>query len=220
MEMTIELLRARFLTTQLAGDRREAVRLTVDEGLRRSAPFDVLQDQVIGAAQRELGDMWERHEISIAQEHLATAIAQLSLAALFEHAPAGPRVHRSLLIACVEGELHDVPARLVADVLELAGFDVRYLGASVPHAELVEAVHRERPDAIGLSVTTSSNLSALRTAVARLREAHAAPVFVGGLALDLSSTDVEAYGVPACRGSPAALIATARRVTGLDVSAA
>lgn len=220
MATTIERLRERFLTAQLAGDRREAVRVVIDDGLRQGAPADALQDQVIGAAQRELGGMWERHEISVAQEHMATAIAQLSLAALFERAPTRPRVDKTLLIACVEGELHDVPARLVADVLELAGFDIRFLGASVPNAQLVEAALRERPDAIGLSVTTTSNLPGLRTAVAALREAGAAPVFVGGLALTWSPTEVEALGVLTGGGSPAALIATARRVTGLDVSAA
>ena len=220
MATTIEQLRERFITAQLAGDRREAVRLILDDGLHQGAPVDALQDLVIGAAQREIGARWERREITVAQEHMATAIAQLTLAALFERAPAGPRLHRTLLIACVEGEVHDVPARLVADVLDLAGFDIRYLGASVPHAQLVEAALREHPDAIGLSVTTSSNLSALRTTVARLREAGAAPVFVGGLALDLSPADIEAIGVPYGSGSPAVLIATARRVTGLDVSAA
>jgi len=220
MATTIETLRERFLTAQLAGDRREAVRLVVDDGLRQGAPVDALHDLVIRAAQRELGDRWERREITVAQEHMATAIAQLSLAALFERAPASPRIGKKVLIACVEGELHDVPARLVADVLELAGFEIRYLGASVPHAQLVGAALQEHPDAIGLSVTTSSNLSALRTAVARLREAGAAPVFVGGLALDRAPGDLEGLGVMDGGGSPVELVATARRVTGLDVSAA
>lgn len=220
MTPSIEDLRERFVRAQLAGDRREAVRLVVDEGLRQGAPLDALQDEVIGAAQRELGARWEHHEISIAQEHMATAIAQLTLAALFERAPAGPRVHKTLLIACVEGEQHDVPARLVADVLELAGFDVRYLGASVPHAQLVEAALRERPDAIGLSVTTSYNLPALHTAIARLRAVGAAPVFVGGLALSWFPAERAALGVPTAGAAPAELIAVARRVTGLDASAA
>lgn len=220
MVTTIEQLRERFITAQLAGDRREAVRLVVDDGLHQGAPIDALQDLVIGAAQRELGEKWERREITVAQEHMATAIAQLTLAALFERAPTSPRLGKKLLIACVEGELHDVPARLVADVLDLAGFDTRYLGASVPHTQLVGAALAERPDAIGLSVTTSSNLSALRTAVARLRDAGAPPVFIGGLALDLAPGEREAVGVPAGRGSPAELVATARRVTGLDASAA
>jgi methanogenic corrinoid protein MtbC1 len=35
-------------------------------------------------------------------------------------------------LACVEGELHEVGARMASDFLEMAGFDVRFLGANVP----------------------------------------------------------------------------------------
>jgi methanogenic corrinoid protein MtbC1 len=180
-------LRDDYLRAQLAGDRREAVRLVISEGLRVASVLE-LQELVIGAAQEEIGRLWLTGQVSIAQEHMATAISQLSLAALFERARVEAPLGRKVLIACVEGELHDLPARLVADYLEIVGFTVRYLGANVPTEHLIMMVRSEQPDLIGMSVTMSYHLTALRDVVTRLRAFTEIPIVVGGQAL--TGTDV------------------------------
>ena len=84
-------------------------------------------------------------------------------------------------MACVEGELHDLPARLVSDALDLAGFDVRFFGASVPTDHLLRLLADERPDLLALSATMAFNVPAVRAAVTGVRAAHPAlPIFVGG----------------------------------------
>ncbi|PCC67702.1 Methanogenic corrinoid protein MtbC1 [Nannocystis exedens] len=214
MTPALAQLRERYLRAQLAGDRREAVRLLLEDGLGSGAQIDELQVHVIRAAQDEIGRLWQLNRVSIAQEHMATAISHLSLAALFERATPKPPLDERVLLACVEGELHELPARMVADALELEGFDVRYLGANVPTRDLVAAVQDERPDLIGLSVTMSFNLPALRTAVARVREVSDRPMFIGGhatrwspgLARELDVTQV----------GDAELVATARRLVGVE----
>jgi methanogenic corrinoid protein MtbC1 len=211
----LDELRARYLRAQLAGDRREALRIVIDDGLGQGASIVELQAQVIRAAQNEIGQLWQRNLVSIAQEHMATAISQLVLATLFERARILDPVDKKILIACVEGEHHELPARLVADFLELEGFAVRYLGANVPHADLVELVAAERPDAVGLSVTMSFNMPALHEAVARLRESTAVPIFVGGYAVQSSPGIAAELGVVASDDTPAGLLATARRLCGL-----
>lgn len=174
-------LRDRYLRAQLAGDRREAMRLVVDDGIATGMRFTDLLVNVIQAAQDEIGRLWQQNRVTVAQEHMASAISQLALAALFERATPEPRLGKRLLLACVEGELHDLPARIVADALELGGFDVRFLGANTPHDDLVAMVVAERPDLVGLSVTMNFNVPALRTAVARLRAAvPEIPIFIGG----------------------------------------
>lgn len=209
-------LKEQYLRAQLAGDRREAVRLVVEEGLaNRGASIVELQSHVIGAAQDEIGRLWQMNLVTIAQEHMATAISHLTLAALFERARVAAPVDKKLVIACVEGELHDLPARLVSDLLEIHGFDVRFLGASVPHEDLVAMVRDERPALIGLSVTMSFNLKSLREAVSRLRVVTDAPIFVGGHALAWSPGIETELSVHAAGTTPDAVLATARRLTGL-----
>ncbi|NTX05637.1 cobalamin B12-binding domain-containing protein [Myxococcus sp. CA040A] len=180
-EDTLSHLRARYLTAQLAGNRREALRLLVDEGLLVGVPLQVLHLDVIQQAQYEIGRLWQENVISVAQEHLATAISQLALAHLYRHLPRDPPNGKLVMMSCVEGELHEMGARMASDFLEMAGFEVRFLGASVPPEHLARLLREVKPDLLALSVTMSYHLPALRRAVEHAREALPdVPIAVGG----------------------------------------
>lgn len=215
MSVALDELRQRYLRAQLAGNRREAVRIVLEDGFARGCSVTDLQTEVIRAAQQQIGILWQRNEVSIAQEHMATAISQLTLAALFERAAFRPRLEKSVVIACVEGELHDLPARFVADLLELEGFDVRFVGANVPHDHLVTLVQGTPPDVIGLSVTMSFNLGSARTAISRLRDAGFSKIFIGGHATTWSRGALVEAGATVCSGDPQELIASARSLAGV-----
>lgn len=176
-------LREQYLAAQLAGNRKEALRLLVDEGLLRGVPLQVIHLEIIQQAQYEIGRLWQENIISVAQEHLATAISQLALAHLYRHLPRDPPNGKLIVVACVEGELHEVGARMASDFLEMAGFDVRFLGANLPPEHLARMVGEVRPDLLALSVTMSYHLPALRKAVECVRNVMPAlPIAVGGLA--------------------------------------
>ena len=163
-------VREQFVAAQLAGDRRKALDLiTRSPALEHASPSDV-RTHVIRAAQAEIGRLWQTNAITIAQEHMATAISHLALAALFERdRPRAPNGH-TVVVACVEGELHEFPARLVADELDVAGFDVRFLGANVPTDHLLTFIAREEPDLVVLSATLALHADAVRSTVRRIRE--------------------------------------------------
>jgi methanogenic corrinoid protein MtbC1 len=136
---------------------------------------------VISGAQREIGRLWQQNAISIAQEHMATAISQLALAEIYRHEHPAPPNGRRVIVACVDGELHDFPARLVADELDVAGFDVRFLGASVPTDALLSFIAREDPDLVVISATMAFHADNVRSAVTRIRQiAPDLPIAVGG----------------------------------------
>lgn len=208
----LERLCKRYLEAQLAGDRREAVRLVVEEGLDRGLSVQDVQLGVVQEAQREIGRLWQENAISIAEEHMATAISQVVLAYVYQRAQLVYPRRRKIVLACIEGELHDLPARLVADALELDGFEVKYLGANVPTDSLLTAIERERPHLVALSVTMSFHVSALREAVARIRAAAFGPVriAIGGHACQWSPGLAEQLGVE-CFGHDAADVVRACR---------
>lgn len=208
-------LAARFVDAQLVGDRRAALAV-IAQGHGAGATAVELQARVVRTAQAEIGRLWQANRISIAQEHLATGISQLALARLFEYAPRAPDNGKRVHIACVQGELHDLPARLVADWLDVHGFAVRYFGPDVPTHDLVGAVAAAPPDLIALSVTMSFHTEALRHAVAALRQAApAVPIAVGGHALQWSPSLTTELGVHTAPPEPESLVALARRLTGL-----
>jgi MerR family transcriptional regulator, light-induced transcriptional regulator len=179
----LSVLQQRYLAAQLAGDRREALRLLVDEGLLRGIPLQDIHLKVIQPSQYEIGRLWQENRISVAQEHLATAISQLALSHLYRHLPRDPSNGKVVMVSCVEGELHELGARMASDFLEMAGFEVRFLGANVPTSHLVRMVREQTPDLLALSVSMTYHLPALRTAVEQVRAiAPRLPIAVGGLA--------------------------------------
>ena len=161
----------RYFAAQLVGDRRAALRAVVDDGLRANLAVPDLYIGVIQAAQRRIGELWQQNRISVAQEHIATAISELAVAELYTAMEFAPSNGRAALVACVGGELHDLGSRMTADFFEMAGFDVRYLGASVPTDSLIPAVRDYAPDLLVLSVTMSFHAESLRRSVVGLREA-------------------------------------------------
>jgi len=170
-----------YLRATLAGNHGEALRVALDEGLHAGVSPSALQLRMILPAQREVGRLWQENVISVAQEHLATAVSQLVLSHLYPHLPRPHGNGTRVLVACVEGELHDMGARMGADFLEMAGFEVRFLGANVPVARLVEAMREEAPQLLGLSATMHFHLPALREAIGAVRSvAPMLPIVVGG----------------------------------------
>lgn len=173
---------APYLAAQLAGDRGAALRLVVDQGLDAGVSVPVLQLDILQPAQREIGRLWQENRISVAQEHVATSISQLVLSHLYTRLPREQANGRRAMVACVEGERHDMGARMGADFLEMAGFDVRFLGADVPTRSLLEMIEVEQPDVLGLSVALSFNVPSLERTVAAVRSAYGTglPILVGG----------------------------------------
>jgi MerR family transcriptional regulator, light-induced transcriptional regulator len=202
----------RYIEAQLRGNLRGALRL-LDEALERGSSVTALQCHVIQAAQRQVGCLWRDNRISVAQEHLASAISQVALARLFTHAQPLPALGTSVAVACVEGELHELPARLVSDYLELAGFTVVFLGANLPTDSLVSLLEQEPMDVLALSVTMVFNLPALRSAVSAVREHLGSnlPILVGGHAIEEAPGIVDELRVRSAGLTPAELASAVLR---------
>lgn len=176
----LNALRDQYLNTQLAGDRRAALQF-IDDALRTGVSVSDMQQHVVRAAQLEIGRLWQEDRISVAQEHLATAISHLALAHLFQRADFRARRGQKVIVACVPGELHDLPARLMSDALDMHGYDVRFLGADVPLPDLLEVLKQEKPELLALSVTMVFNLPAMREVVKRVRATFPElPIAIGG----------------------------------------
>lgn len=174
-----------YLRAQLAGDRREALRL-IEDALASGTSVRDLHLRVVEPAQREIGRLWQENEISVAGEHLATSISQLVLARLYPHLPRSAGNGRRAVVACIEGEHHELGARMGADFLEMEGFDVRFLGADVPRESLVALVEQVRPDVVGLSIAMTFNVPALEATVEAIRAAvdPAPTILVGGSVIE------------------------------------
>lgn len=152
-----------------------------------------------------VGELWEANTVSVASEHLITGIVLRLLHRLSLKLPAAPGADApSALVGCVEGELHTIGGRMVADFLMAHGWRVWYLNGFLPLEHLLEAVHRHLPDAVVLCVSMEDAGESLRLTAERLsrwRGEQPLPLLIAGgryfseprevPGLDLWGTDIE-----------------------------
>jgi DNA-binding transcriptional MerR regulator len=124
----------------------------------------------------ELGERWERSEISVVQEHFATNILRgrlLGLARGWGNS-SGP----TTVLACAPGELHDLPLIMFGLVLAGRGRSVTYLGPDTPVATIREALAALHPDRVVITATAGHRLRAAKAELGEL--ALEVPVALAG----------------------------------------
>jgi methanogenic corrinoid protein MtbC1 len=92
--------------------------------------LETLLDAVVLRYLHELGERWERFEVSVAQEHFASGILRARLLGLAQgwSAGAGPQV----VLACPPAEQHDIGSIAFGLALRQHGWRIHFLGAEVP----------------------------------------------------------------------------------------
>ena len=129
----------------------------------------------------EVGELWAANEISVATEHLASAVTEGLLNQLSFEIASLDRVGKVVVVAGIQPELHQIGGKIVADTFEMHGWDSLYLGSNTPPDEFARMVRTTRPHLVALSLTMDFNLSGLRAAIEELRrESPSPPIIVGG----------------------------------------
>ncbi|HEX2209414.1 MAG TPA: cobalamin-dependent protein [Longimicrobium sp.] len=195
--MTADEARDRYLAAIRRGSRREALAV-VDDALAGGLPVRALYLEVFQPAMHEVGRLWQENRITVADEHLATAITQMAMSRLYETL-FGDRVDTGplLLAACADDERHELGLRMICDLLELEGWDTVFLGASVPVGDLVAMVRERRPAVVALSAAITPHLPRVREAVDAIRAAlpRGGPVIaIGGRAFAADPALAERLG--------------------------
>ncbi|MGZ5362256.1 MAG: diguanylate cyclase [Solirubrobacterales bacterium] len=166
----------------------EAAQAVAEEGLTSGLGVEQVYSDVIAPAMRRIGQLWQHAEVSVASEHLATAMSQGVMARLFPQLLVGEQRSREVvMLAATQGEQHVLGLKMIADTLEGAGYGVRYLGADVPLKALLEACRRHAPAVLGLSASMGLNVPTMIWEIREVARLDPAPaVMVGGRAVGLA----------------------------------
>ncbi|MEA2171111.1 MAG: MerR family transcriptional regulator, light-induced transcriptional regulator [Solirubrobacteraceae bacterium] len=157
----------RYADALAVGDAVAADRV-VDAALAAAIEPVAIQSLVMAPAMVKIGELLTARRISVDDEQRATSMCERALIRLFDvmiAGSAGVGSRERVLLAAVEGQRHVLGLRMVADVLEAAGYDVVNLGEDVPADELRDIVARDRPAVVGLAVGTAANVRFLADAV-------------------------------------------------------
>jgi methanogenic corrinoid protein MtbC1 len=128
----------------------------VIDGLLAVATVDTLLSEVVVPYLHEIGERWEGGDVSIAQEHFASNVLRGRLLGLARGwgRGTGPRA----LLACPEGERHDLGLIAFGLALRERGWRIHYLGSDTPIASIAEAAEAIEPELLVLSAVTPEPL--------------------------------------------------------------
>jgi excisionase family DNA binding protein len=141
--------------------------------------------ELVSRAMAQIGDDVAAERLAIADQYVATAIAQRIGARVGARFRRGGRDRGTVVLGAPTGEHHALPIAVVADLVRLAGFAVVELGANVPPEAFGLAARRAvDPIAVGIGVTQVTYLDAARATIERVRyDAPGVPVLLGGRAV-------------------------------------
>lgn len=177
---------ATFESALLAGDRRSAASL-LGRCLEEGRGLVDVELHMIQPALYGIGRKWQRNEVTVVQEHLATAISQAVMTDGLLQSTVPAANGSRIVLACVEGNHHAVGLQMVADAYQLAGWEVQYLGANVPTNALLQHIAQYQPDLLGLSVSFAQQLRVVKDIMSRMTQTFGnarPPVIIGGLAIN------------------------------------
>jgi signal transduction histidine kinase len=149
----------------------------------------------------EIGRLWLGNAISVADEHYATAVTQSILMDLHSFTQASAVTLGRVLLSGVQRELHDLGIRMIADFLEMDGWDTIYYGPNLPLESLLSSIEKEKPDLIALSITVPAHLidaCKVIESIQMLYSDRKIPILVGGYAFLLDRSLFRTIGADAC----------------------
>jgi methanogenic corrinoid protein MtbC1 len=150
-------LRQEYLREILAGKRKTALELIMD-AYRGGYAIPGIYMDIFQEALYEIGRLWETNQITVADEHMGTAITQYVMSNLYQYLERADKQRGKVVMTGVQGELHQVGANMVADVLEADGWDVMFLGTNVPAEGVIQSIRKHGADLFGISSTMLFNI--------------------------------------------------------------
>lgn len=158
--------------------------------LESKKPLEVIDEYIIPAL-NEVGNGFEQKKVFLPQL-LMSAEAATSAFREIKQALAGTGNTKKLkiVLATVEGDIHDIGKNIVKTLLENYGFCVYDLGRDVPCEKVVQAAIEHKADLVGLSALMTTTVASMEKTIKLLRRDYpACKVCVGGAVLNREYAD-------------------------------
>jgi len=171
----------------------------LDELLRRSAAVigtPAFLEQSVVPLLREIGGRWHTGRLSIADEHMASAVIEAFVVGAIQ-TMAVPDSAPRVFVGTLPGSRHVIPVALVGAAAAAAGWRPVFLGGDLPAAEIARAAISGRALAVALSVVYTDDIGRTLSELRQLRERLPAPVavVVGGRAVLPHTRALERAGI-------------------------
>lgn len=162
------------LTAAIMDQERSLALAAVEEALRAGvSPMEILNDSLVVGLQ-ELGVLFAEEEVFLPELLLAASIVteiMNNLSEKFTEAETTMTKKGKVLLATVEGDVHDIGKSLVGMIMNASGYEIIDAGKDVPNTKLIELVKEVKPDIVGLSALLATTMPAQKDFIEMAKEA-------------------------------------------------
>jgi len=150
----------------------------------RFKPIDII-NQILVPAMRHVGELFGKGEILLPFVLQSAEVMKVAVTLLEPHMDKTEGIATTtILLATVQGDVHDIGKNLVDIILSNNGYKVHNIGIKVPAETVIEKAKEYRADLIGLSGLLVKSALVMQESMAQYREAGlAVPILLGGAAL-------------------------------------
>lgn len=190
----------KYLNLLLEHKKNEASKLITEDALNKMGIADIYLN-IFQPVQKEVGRLWHANQVSVAQEHYISSVTQLIMSQLYPHFLSIGGKKGGVVTTAVGNELHEIGIRMIADLLEVDGYDTIHLGANTPSNSIIQTLKSNKTKLLGISVTLPIHLKELDKLITMIRderELNNLKIMIGGYAFNrnpelVNEFDVDAY---------------------------
>lgn len=168
-----------FLDFLIKGDHTTCSKMAQD--ILNASTLNNLYEHILKKSLYDVGEMWEYNKISVATEHLSSAIVETILNEFYSSIISKEKINKTVIVACVENEFHQIGIKMINDIFEVNGWNSYFLGANTPTNELINYAKSINTDMIAISLSIYFHLPILEKMIQEIRkEFPVLPILVGG----------------------------------------
>ena len=178
-------------TAVLKGNRNGIVKITKEALESGEKPAELL-NQVLLPAINQVGEFFDQGKYFLPQLIASAEAMRNSIEVLEPLLQTGGTGEEMpvVVIATVEGDIHDIGKNLVALMLKNHGFHVIDLGKDVPQAKILESAKEHHAEFIALSALMTTTMQRMREIVAAAKEEGiTAKIIIGGAVITQEYAD-------------------------------
>ena len=154
---TLEVVRENYTDALLNGHTREAYDIIKEALSNQYSLIDVYT--VIADAMYSIGDLWETNDISIAQEHAATAITQFVLTQISAESIKSFQIEgKKAAVFSVESNTHYLGIQMIKNLFNVYQIQTFDFGPNVPNSDIIERIEALNVDVVAYSVTMPEHI--------------------------------------------------------------
>lgn len=171
-----------FRNAMLDGNPRKCLQIAI-EAADSGSRVEAFYLQVVTPLMYEIGWLWETGKVSVAQEHIASAIVSRVMTAINLRDFRRSGFKGKAVVTAAQNEFHELGAWMISDLFDQDGLDVSYLGPNTPVDEVIKLLETVQPFFLAVSATIPFNLGSVKALIDKVRaneKIRQVRVMVGG----------------------------------------